>query len=175
MWPGAVGRVAGSAHGGLAVLAGVAAEATLVDLAVGRAVERQPHVLEVDDRVDRFFREDLGGILIDQVVATLDGVVGVPLPVVVLDVGERGGHPALRGAGVRARGVELGDDRGGGVWSRLDGGAHPGASRTHDDDVVLVVVDAVDDGTVFRGSHYGTGQKLGSRSAGDPAGQGSKV
>lgn len=43
---GAVGRVAGAADRGLAVVAGVTAEAALVDLALGRAVERQAHVLE---------------------------------------------------------------------------------------------------------------------------------
>jgi len=42
---GAVGRVARAAHGVLAVVAGVPAEAALVDLALGGAVERQPHVL----------------------------------------------------------------------------------------------------------------------------------
>ena len=95
---GAVGRVAGAAHGRLAVVGGVAAEAALVDLALGRAVERQAHVLEVDDRVDGLLREDLGRVLVDQVVAALDGVEGVPLPAVLLDVGEGGGHAALRRA-----------------------------------------------------------------------------
>ena len=109
---GAVGGVAGPADGRLAVVAGVAAEAALVDLALGRAVERQAHVLEVDDRVDGLLRQDLGRVLVDQVVAALDGVEGVPLPVVLLDVGERGGHAALRRAGVGAGGVELRDYRG---------------------------------------------------------------
>ena len=95
---GAVRRVAGAADGRLAVVAGVAAEPALVDLALGRAVERQAHVLEVEDRVDRLLREDLGGVLVDQVVAALHGVEGVPLPVVLLDVRERGGHAALRRA-----------------------------------------------------------------------------
>ena len=108
---GAVGGVAGPAHRRLAVVAGVAAEAALVDLAVGRAVERQAHVLEVEDRVDRLLREDLGGILVDEVVAALDGVEGVPLPGVLFDVGERRGHAALRRARVGAGRVELRDDR----------------------------------------------------------------
>ena len=143
---GAVGRVAGAAHGGLAVVGRVAAEAALVDLAVGRAVERQAHVLEVEDRVDGLLGEDLGGVLVDQVVAALDGVEGVPLPVVVLDVGERRGHAALRRAGVRAGRVQLRDDGGLGPGAGLDGGAHAGTAGADDDDVVLVVVDAVDDG-----------------------------
>src|SRR5690606_37076310 len=46
---GAVGGVARAAHRALAVVAGVPAEAALVDLALGGAVEGQSHVLEVDD------------------------------------------------------------------------------------------------------------------------------
>ena len=111
---GAVGRVAGAAHGGLAVVAGVAAEAALVDPALGRAVERQAHLLQVEHRVDGFLAHDLGGVLVDQVVAALDGVEGVPLPVVFLDVGQRGAHAALGRAGVRAGRVELGEHGGAG-------------------------------------------------------------
>ena len=155
---GAVGGVAGPTDRGLAVLGRVAAEAALVDLALGGAVERQAHVLEVEDGVDRLLRQDLGGVLVDEVVAALDGVEGVPLPVVVLDVGERGGHAALGRAGVRAGRVELRDDGGAGVRPGLDRGAHPRAPGADDDDVVLVVVDAVDDGVlVGRGGSGGSG------------------
>ena len=50
--PGAVRCVAGALHRGLAVVARVAAEPALVDLAVRRAVERQPPVLQLVDGVD---------------------------------------------------------------------------------------------------------------------------
>ncbi len=56
---GAVGGEAGSHDGSLAEVAGVTAEPALVDQSFGRAVERQAHVLEVDDRVDGLLREDL--------------------------------------------------------------------------------------------------------------------
>lgn len=135
---GAVRGVAGAAHGGLAVVAGVAAEPALVDATLGRAVERQAHALEVEDRVDGLLRHDLGGVLVDQVVAALDRVEGVPLPVVLLDVRQRGAHAALRGAGVGARGVQLGDDRGAGLLRGLERRAHAGAACADDDDVVLV-------------------------------------
>ncbi len=146
---GAVGGVAGPANGSLAVVAGVAAEPALVDLALGRAVERQAHVLEVEHGVDRLLRENLGRILVDEVVAALHGVEGVPLPVVFFDVGERCRHAALRRTGVRPGRVELRDHRGAGFRARLDRGAHAGPAGTHDHDVVAVVVNAVDNVAVF--------------------------
>ena len=136
----AVGRVAGTTHGRLAVVTRVAAEAALVDLALGRPVERQAHVLEVDDRGDGLLGHDLRRVLVDEVVAALDRVEGVPLPVVLLDVREGGAHAALRGTGVGARGIELGEHRGAGTRGGLDGGAHARAAGAGDDDVVLVVV-----------------------------------
>ena len=135
---GAVGGEAGPAHRGLAVVAGVPAEAPLVDAALRRAVERQAHLLEVQDRVDRLPAHHLGSVLVDEVVAALDGVEGVPLPVVLLDVGEGGAHAALRRAGVGARRVELGEDSGARALAGLEGGAHPGATGADDDGVVAV-------------------------------------
>ncbi len=132
---GAVGRVAGAAHGGLAVLASVAAKAALVDVPVLGAVERQAHLLEVEHGVDRLGAQDLGGVLVHQVVAALDRVEDVPLGVVVLDIAERRRHAALRGARVRARGVELGEHRGVGARRALEGRAHAGAAGANDDDV----------------------------------------
>ena len=135
---GAVCGVARAAHGGLTVIAGVTTEPALIDLALGGAVERQPHLLQVEHRVDGFLRHDLGGVLVHQVVATLDGVECVPLPVVFLHVGERGAHAALRCSGVGAGGVELGDDGGACPSGGLKGRAHSGATGSHDHDVVAV-------------------------------------
>ena len=166
---GAVGRVAGAAHGGLAVVAGVPAEPPLVDLALGRAVERQPHLLQVEDGVDRLLGHDLRRVLVDQVVAALDRVEGVPLPVVLLDVRQRGAHAALGRAGVRPGRVELGEHRRAGAAGGLERRSHAGAAGTDDDDVVGVGLHHV--------SFVGSGrqpavQKLGSRSAGAPGGHG---
>ena len=141
---GAVGGVARATNGRLAVVAGVSTKTALVDLALGRAVEGQTHVLEVDHRVDGLSGQNLGGILVDQVVATLHGVERVPLPAVFLDVGECRGHSTLRGTRVRTRGVQLGDHCGLGVGACLNGGAHAGSTGTHNHDVVFVVVNAVD-------------------------------
>jgi hypothetical protein len=148
---GAVSGIAGAANGRLAVLTRVPTEAALVDLALGRAVEGETHVLEVEHGLDGLLREDLGRVLVDEVVATLDGVVGVPLPVVVLDVREGRGHTALRRTGVRAGGVELRDDVDDGarpgLLGGLDRGTHASATGADDYDLVAVEVDGdpVDD------------------------------
>ncbi len=136
---GAVGGVAGAADGTFAEVAGVAAEAALVDPAVGGAVEGEPHVLQLEHGVDRLAGEDLSGVLVDQVVAPLDGVEHVPLPVVFLGVAEGGADPALGGTGVGARGVELGDDGDVGLARELDRGHEPGAAGADDDRVEAVV------------------------------------
>ena len=86
--------------------------------------------------------EDLGRVLVDQVVATLDGVEHVPLPVVLLLVAQGGTHAALRGAGVGAGRVELGQDRG------VDAGLgqlerRPQARAAGADDEGVVVADHV--------------------------------
>ena len=138
---GAVGGVAGPAHRSLAVVTGVAAEATLVDASLRGAVERHTHLLEVEHRVDGFLAHDLDGVLVGEVVATFDGVEGVPLPVVLFDIGQRGAHPALGRAGVTAGRVELGQHGGAYLRPGFDGGAHAGAAGADDDDVVLVLDD----------------------------------
>ena len=90
-------------------------------------------------RLDGLAGQDLGGVLVDEVVAALDGVEHVPLPVVLLLVAEGGTHAALGGAGVGPGGIELRQDRG----SRrrpsreLEGGPQARAAGTDDQGVVL--------------------------------------
>ena len=138
--PGAVGGVARAAHRPLAEVARVAAEAALIDLAVLGAVEGQAPVLQVVDRVDRLARQHLGGVLVDQIVAALDGVEHVPLPVVFFLVAQRRGDAALRRAGMRARGVELADDGDAGVVGQLHGRHQARAARADDHHIKLMVV-----------------------------------
>ncbi len=57
------------------------------------------------------FARIFGRILVNQVVATLDGVEHVPFPVVFFSIAERCGNTALGGSGMRTRRVELADDR----------------------------------------------------------------
>ena len=96
-------------------------------------------MLELEHGVDRLAGQDLGGVLVDEVVATLDGVEHVPLPVVFFDVAEGGADAALGGAGVGARWIELADDGDVGLAGHLDGRHQPGAAGADDDRVVAVV------------------------------------
>ena len=138
---GPVGRVAGPSHRGFAVVAGMPAEAALVDTALRGSVERHAHLLKVQNRVDGFLAHDLDGVLIGEVIPALDGVEGVPLPVVLFDVGQGRAHAALGRTGVAAGRVELGQHGRADSRPGLHGGAHSGAAGTDDENVVLVFGD----------------------------------
>ena len=60
----------------------LAAERAYAQPALVVAVEDHPHILHGDDFVARLAAHHLDGVLVAQVVAALDGVVGVVLPVV---------------------------------------------------------------------------------------------
>src|SRR2546421_4054707 len=98
--PGAVGGVAGTAYRSLAKVACMSAEAALVDTPIGCAVEWQATMFQFVDGIDRFTCQDLGRGLIYQVVAALDGIVHMPLPVVFFHVAQRGRNTSLGGSGV---------------------------------------------------------------------------
>ena len=82
---GAVGRGAGPLDRLLPVVGRMAAERSLVDRAVGIAVERHAGVLELVDHLRRLAAL-LDRVLVTQPVAALDGVVEVVVPA-VLEVG----------------------------------------------------------------------------------------
>ena len=131
---GTVGRGAGAHHRRLAVVHRVAAERTLVDLAVVGAVEGHAVVLELDDDLVGLLAHELDGILVAQPVRPLDGVVHVPVPVVLGRVAQRGGDAALRRHGVRAGREHLGQH--GGLeagFGELQGRAQAGTAGAHDD------------------------------------------
>ena len=122
------------------------AEAALVDEPLRRAVERKAEVLEIDDRLDRVVAHHARRVLVDEIVAALHGVEPVPLPVVLLRVAEGGAHPALGGAGVGARGIELADDADAGlrpeVLLQLERRVEARPARADDEAVEVVDADA---------------------------------
>ena len=132
--PGAV------AHVGQAREA-VTAEVALEDLAVGRAVEERPPLLELVDAVRRLLGVQLGHAVVVEHLAAAHGVAEVHHPVVLgVDVAHRCGHAALGHDGVGLAQQGLGDDGDPeAALQGLDGRAQPGAARADDHDVVLVV------------------------------------
>ena len=126
-------------HRGLAPVLGVAAEAALGDLAVGEPVKGKAHVLQLQDRLDHLLGEDLGGILVGEVVPSLHRVEHVPLPVVLLHVAQGRPYPSLGRPRVASRGVELGDHRHVRTFpGRIEGRGQACPTRTHYDDLVSV-------------------------------------
>ena len=139
---GAVGCRAGALHGLLAVVGRVAAERTLVDGAVGIAVERHAEVLELVDDLGRLAAHELDGVLVAEPVGTLDGVEEMVVPVVFRHVAQRRADAALRGDRVRAGREDLGQH--GHVQAsagQLQRGTHAGATGTDDDHVELALGD----------------------------------
>mmetsp|Transcript_2453 Transcript_2453/g.7277 ORF Transcript_2453/g.7277 Transcript_2453/m.7277 type:complete len:379 (-) Transcript_2453:147-1283(-) len=128
----------------LAVVERLPTEGALVDLPLFVAAEGQPVVLQLNDGLGRLAAHVLDGVLVAQPVAALDGVVGVPAPVVFRAVAQRSVNPPLCRHCVRARGEELCDARCvEAVLREADGSAQAGTARTHHHRIVLVVDDGV--------------------------------
>ncbi len=109
---GAIGGSAGTAHRLLAEVGHVAAEGALVDLAVVESVEGHAVVFEFDHDFVGLAAHELDRVLVAQPVGTLDGVVHVPVPVILLGIAQAGSDPALRRDGVRTGGEHLGQHGG---------------------------------------------------------------
>ena len=101
------------------------------------AVENHPHVLHIDDFLARLHAHDRNRVLVAEVVAALDGVVGVLFPVIAA-VSERGVDAALGGVGVAANRVHLGHHsyvRA--VFARRESGPHPCQTGAYNQHVVV--------------------------------------
>ncbi len=141
---GAVGGGAGALHRAFAEVLGHAAERTLVDLAVLGTREGHAPVFQLIDGLRRVAHQIFDGVLVAQPVRPLDGVVHVPLPLVLAHIAERSRDAALGGHGVRTSREDLGDA--GGFQARLAGaerGTQAGAAGAQDNHVIFVVDDVV--------------------------------
>ncbi len=105
---GAIGRSAGALHRAGAELLSVAAERTLVDLAVVQTVERHTEMLELDDHARRHATHVFDRVLVAEPIGALDRVVHVPEPVVFLRIAKARRNAALRCHGVAAGRKHLG-------------------------------------------------------------------
>jgi hypothetical protein len=84
------------------------AEPALSDEPFRSPAERHSHMLQLDNRLRSFLDEELDGILVGKVIATLDGVEHVGKPVIGFHVAKRCGNPTLGGPRVGPRREHLG-------------------------------------------------------------------
>src|SRR5690606_7906175 len=130
---GAVGCGTGALDGLFTEIGGVTAERTLIDGAVGVAVERHAEVFELVHGIGRFTAHEFDGVLVAEPVGTLDRVIHVPVPVVLAHVAQRGTDATLCGHGVGTCGEHFGEHchRQTG-FSQLKGTTHAGPAGTYD-------------------------------------------
>ena len=135
---GPVSGITGATHRRFAKVAGMTAEAALVDAALGCPVEWQAPVFQIVDRLDGFLRQDVGRLLVDQIIAALDGIKGMPFGLVFLDIAQSGADPALGGAGMAANRIEFGENCCLRLLTGLKRGIEPGAAGADNDRVKLI-------------------------------------
>lgn len=128
----------------LTVFLGLTTKGSLVDSALFRSGEGNTVVLKLDNGLGSFSSHVVDGILVTKPVGTLDSVVHVPVPVVLVHVTESGIDTTLSGDRVGAGREELGDA--GSVEASLgqtEGGTETGTTGTNDDSIIFVVYDGV--------------------------------
>lgn len=109
-------------------------------LAIVGSREGATIVLELDDTLGRLAGHVVNSVLITEPIRTLDGIVHVPSPVILVHVTERSIDTTLRGNGVGTRREQLRDTSG--VEAGLgqtECGAETRATSTDYQSIVLVV------------------------------------
>src|SRR5690606_27077166 len=122
----------------LAVVLRLTAERTLIDAALLGTGERQPHVLQFEHRFGSYGTHVFDGVLVADVIGTLDGIVHVPAPVIVrVGRSDGAGDATLGGNGVRPGREHLGDHGSlVATLGQLQCGTHASTTATDDDGVI---------------------------------------
>jgi hypothetical protein len=90
-------------------------------------------VLKLDHHFVSLFAHEFDRVLVAEPVGTLDGIVHVPRPVILLGIAERGSHTTLRRNRVRTRREDLGQhSRLQAGFGQLDSRTQTGATGTDD-------------------------------------------
>ena len=134
---GAVGGVACTAHRGFTIVARVAAKGALGNLPFGCAVEGQAHVLQLDDHINRLAAHNFNGVLVAQIVRPLDGVVGVPFPMVFFMVAQCGADTTLGSACVRTSRIQFAQHGGVGGFGGVQSRHQTGTAGTNHEHIIL--------------------------------------
>lgn len=133
-------RTASMGLAALAELQALAAERTLVYLAVLGAGEGHAVVLQFDDSLGRLPCHVVYSVLIAQPVRSLNRVVHMPLPVILLHVAQRRIDAALGGDCVRSGGKQLGDHRRSeSLGHQAEGSPQSSSTSTHNNGIIRMV------------------------------------
>ena len=108
---GAVGRTAGTLDGLLAEIGRMPTERTLINRAIVIAIKWHAEMFKLDHRLGRGATHKLNRVLVSKPIRAFDGVVHMPMPVVLTHVAERRTDPALCGDSMRAGRENLGQHR----------------------------------------------------------------
>lgn len=131
----------------LAALAEVVAlttESPLVDLTLLGTGERHTVVLELDNGGGGLATHVVDGILVTKPIATLDGVVRMPAPIIIVGIAKRGIDTTLGSDSVRSGGEQLGNASGlVALLGETEGSAEARTTGTDDDAIVGVINDIV--------------------------------
>jgi hypothetical protein len=134
---GMVCSIAGPLDRFLAIIPGMTTEVPLGDLPLGSATKRNAHMLELIDGSRRILDQDLNGILISQVVASLDRVIEIPFPAILLLITERSSDSSLGCSGMGSRRRNLAHDRHIRLAYALDRCPKSCQASSHNDHIML--------------------------------------
>src|SRR5690625_60838 len=95
-----VSNSTGALNGLFPKMRGMPTERTLINGAIVVTVKRHPKVLELINSMRRFATQELDSVLITQPVGPLDGIVHMPIPVVLAHVTQRCTDTTLGGNSV---------------------------------------------------------------------------
>lgn len=133
----------------LSELSRLSTESALVNLSILGSGEWAAVVLELNDGSWRLAGHVVNSILISKPIRSLDGVVHVPSPIILVHVSESSIDSSLCGDGVRSSWEELGNTSS--VESSLgktESCAETSTSSSDDDSIVLVVLYAINMRTI---------------------------
>ena len=128
----------------LAVVNGLTAEGSLVNLAFASSGEGHTVGFELTDGDGSLSGHVLNGILVTEPVGSLDSVIEVISPVILVHVTEGGVDSTLSGDGMRPSGEQLRNASGLETsLGKSEGGSETGTTSSDDDGIILMINDGV--------------------------------
>src|SRR4030067_1613050 len=119
------------------IISGMASEVPLGNLSLYRTAKRNAHMLQFINDPRGIPDHDLDGILIAEIIASLDGIEEMPFPLILFLIPQRCGNPALGSPRMRTSRKNLAHHRHIGLAHTLHCCPKSCQTRSHNDDIVL--------------------------------------